>query len=77
MVVRGTERASHDTVLVPVDVEDPGEAMLNFAFAFAFAEAAARSVPLRAVHASGRSPTLCCTMPTAPSPWFPASERAT
>jgi nucleotide-binding universal stress UspA family protein len=42
MVVRAGERESRDTVLVAVDIEDAGDAMLNFAFA----EATARSAHL-------------------------------
>ena len=47
MVVRGAEHPAHDVVLVAIDLEDPADAMLNFAFA----EAGRRSALLRAVSA--------------------------
>lgn len=46
MVMRGDEHEPRGAVLVAVDVEDPGEPVLDFTFA----EAAARSVPLHATY---------------------------
>jgi nucleotide-binding universal stress UspA family protein len=47
MIVRGTPRKLTDTVLLALDVEDPGEELMDFAFA----EAAARDARLIAVTA--------------------------
>lgn len=46
MVMRGDEHEPRGAVLVAVDVEDPAETVLDFAFA----EAAGRSVPLHALN---------------------------
>jgi nucleotide-binding universal stress UspA family protein len=45
MVVRGTPREPADTVVLALDIEDPGEELIDFAFA----EAAVRGARLRAV----------------------------
>jgi nucleotide-binding universal stress UspA family protein len=51
MVVRGTEHTPRGAVLAAVDIDDVGDALLNFAFT----EAAARSAHLSAIYAADLS----------------------